>query len=217
MLIVFLIAGRIQSKNGKDSIQFHRIIAESFSDITMTNSTPSSDSNVYCAVVDKGKIALVKIVGRGSFQNSYPLKQFSDHVQATTKPRDFLIDLSQCPTMDSTFMGVLTCISKAQIAAGLEKVTIVNANEHCEKLLTTLGISMIININKGSSEAADRAEKKLAPAETSDVGRVDQIVHILDAHKELASLDEQNEIRFQDVIKYLEQSLKDEQSQENNS
>ncbi len=67
----------------------------------------SQETDVYCAVLDDDDIAVVRVVGRGTFQNSVPVKQLADLLQKGGHPRKFVLDVSQCETLDSTFLGVL--------------------------------------------------------------------------------------------------------------
>jgi len=177
----------------------------------------AAEMNVSCAMLPDEDIAVVRLTGRGNFQNSVPLKRFADHLQAAGRPRQFILDLGNCETMDSTFLGVLASVSIAQAKGGRSKVIIVHANDHVKKLLKTLGIAKLVEIHDSGSrdtqqdeEAIARAEGNMKPAESSPVSRVDQICVTLEAHKTLAKVDHDNELRFQTVIQYLEESLKND-------
>ena len=60
----------------------------------------------------------VRVSGRGSFQNSSPLKDFAKEMLSRGY-KTFVIDLGECPVMDSTFMGTLAGIAlKLQASEG---------------------------------------------------------------------------------------------------
>ena len=163
------------------------------------------------ALLDDEQIAVVRVSGRGNFLNSVPLKKFADHLATEGKPHQFIVDLHDCETLDSTFMGVLASISLRQTRAGRDKLILTNINSHIQRLLRTLGLSNLIVLRDGAGEqdTLRRAETGMEPAEVKPVSHIDQICHTLEAHRTLIKVDEDNEVRFQCVIHYLEKSLKD--------
>ncbi|MCC5874822.1 MAG: hypothetical protein JJU11_01260, partial [Candidatus Sumerlaeia bacterium] len=58
------------------------------------------------------------------------------------------------------------------------------------------------------------AEDQLKPTKPDKISQLEQLQMTLKAHRELIKLDEQNELRFQAVIEYLEKSLEEEQEKE---
>ncbi len=172
------------------------------------------DKSILCAVLDNQRVAIVRVVGRGTFVNSVPLKRFADHLAGHEKPETFIMDLENCETMDSTFMGVLASISIAQERAKRHRVVVANPNEHVVKLLKTLGLMRLLDVHepdkKKDRELISKAENDLKPADSETITHVEQINHTLKAHKTLVPLDEENQARFQSVIHYLEKSLEEE-------
>lgn len=166
--------------------------------------------NLLCAVIDNGEIALVRVIGRGNFSSAVPFKNFASLLQNKGADLKFILDLQQCESMDSTFMGVLAGICITQMKTGRGKVIVVNANDHCKRLLKNLGLTHLLDLRAGNIVEVERAEDQLAPAPAASVNRVEQICTTLEAHKELVRLDQQNEVKFQAVIEYLEKSLQEE-------
>lgn len=178
----------------------------------MEKTSPTSrnpESDLRCAVLDDGMIAVVRVIGRGSFLNSIPFKRFADHLQTKGRPGQFLVDLAQCETMDSTFMGVLASVSIGQTKGGREKLLVANANDHVRRLLKTLGLTHLLCIHDcdRANQAIQRAEGSMQSPDSGEVSRIDQILLTLEAHKTLVRIDDNNELRFQSVIHYLEKSL----------
>jgi anti-anti-sigma factor len=153
-------------------------------------------------------IVIIKVEGRGNFKNSLSLKQLSEQLIKDGKKPRYIIDLKNCISMDSTFMGVLASIGKNQMKMSLGKTIVINLNKQTESLLKTLGLNFILDIKETSlpiSLPSDNnfVEKKAEPLNS----KIEQIIHMLQAHQTLIDLDTQNEARFQDVIIYLQNSL----------
>ncbi|MDK2973588.1 MAG: hypothetical protein PWP23_3343 [Candidatus Sumerlaeota bacterium] len=179
---------------------------------TETTSRDPVATNVQVAVLDDGRTAVVRVAGRGNFMNSVPLKKFADRLARKGHPERFIMDLAECETLDSTFMGVLASISLLQTRNGRNRLVVCNVNPHVQKLLTTLGLSRLMDVNGAANTcAADLARAELAPVEDSEVSHTEQISHTLEAHKTLTRVDGDNAVRFQSVIHYLEKSLEEEQ------
>ena len=80
-------------------------------------------------VLDAGKEFFVRVIGRGTYQNSQPLRQ---HVTAIMQQdcREFYVDLGGCQGMDSTFLGVLAGFGLSLRRSGQNsRLHILNASE----------------------------------------------------------------------------------------
>jgi anti-anti-sigma factor len=92
---------------------------------------------------------VVAIVGRGTFQNSQSLRNFSAEM-IEAGHHDFIIDLNQCAGMDSTFLGVLAGIGlRLQQNSKSGKIHIINANARNAELLQTLGLDHLFHVAAG--------------------------------------------------------------------
>ena len=58
----------------------------------------------------RNRTVCVRVEGRGSFLNSTGLKEFAREM-TNRGYREFVLDLKQCPVMDSTFMGTMAGIA----------------------------------------------------------------------------------------------------------
>ncbi len=176
-----------------------------------TSTEALSDPTIQCATIEQCGVALVRVVGRGTFLNSVPVSQFADYLQNQEERRwRFVVDLSECPTMDSTFMGTLAKITLRQTQQLGTKLAVCNANEHNRRLLKTLGLSHVMDLRQKTPEELKRQPVDLRPAETIPVTRLDRILHMIECHEKLIDLDTENEVRFSNVLKYLRQSLDEE-------
>lgn len=166
--------------------------------------------SLQCAVLDGGEIAVVRVLSRGNFNNSMPLKRFAQLVQSEGKVQRFVVDLQFCESMDSTFMGVLAGIAIAMYQKQKAKLVVFGASDHCKRLLKNLGLLPLVELKDGQMTELERSEGSLKSADSAACTRIEQIYLTLNAHKELCRIDSQNEMRFQAVIEYLEKSLNEE-------
>src|SRR5688500_14835174 len=96
-------------------------------------------STLMVAVADRA--ACVKISGRANFTNSLDLKKVVYELSERGYEK-FVLDLSDCTLMDSTFLGVLAGIG-LKFPAGDGAATIVevyNPNARIKDLLENLGV-----------------------------------------------------------------------------
>lgn len=167
------------------------------------------DSISFAALPDD--IVVVHIVGRGSFHNSMELRRLADVMSEGDKKPQFIIDLEECATMDSTFMGVLASIGLKQLKTTGIKLIVANANDQNVRLLQTLGLSQFMTIRHSQADAPQVSDEDFQCLIREDVTRTDRILHMIEAHKDLCEADPTNNLRFESVLKYLHDSLKHEE------
>ena len=162
-----------------------------------------------------GRVFWMRVEGKGSFQNSLQAKTAFQGIMARGVRR-LVVDLDRCPMMDSTFLGMLTGAAlsvKTATPAPLEDegLSVVNANQRNVQLLTSLGLDNILSLDiDGKMWAAERERACAALqqcAEAQPCQKEVQTMHILDAHKTLSGINAENEVRFHDVIEFLEKEL----------
>jgi anti-sigma B factor antagonist len=149
----------------------------------------------------------VRVAGKGSFQNSPALKEFSKQMLERGF-RNFVVDLQGCSVMDSTFMGTLAGIALRLREFGNGTLLVRNANERNWDLLRNLGLNNLFDVQ---SKAADLTESvvEAAPLDADRVvGRNDQAECMIEAHEALVDADPENLARFKDVLEYLKQDLR---------
>jgi anti-anti-sigma regulatory factor len=164
-------------------------------------STPAS-----ILVGTTNKIVWIKVEGKGSFLNSAGVKEFSKEM-VNRGHREFVVDLRNCPVMDSTFMGTLAMIALRLREIGQGNLHVVNLNERNHDLLTNLGLDQLFSmdacgINEGSSPASRKTLDSIPSADHSS-----QAETMLEAHEALVEVDPDNLTKFKDVLEYLKQDL----------
>lgn len=152
-----------------------------------------------------------QVTGRGTFQVSAGLKQFSQKMMAKGY-RKFIVDLCECELMDSTFMGMLTGIALHLREKGVDGLQVIRANERNAGLLLNLGLDQLFIVRKiGDPETPEiPCKKTLDEAPVVKPEGVDTKTEILEAHQALVQADPANAIRFQDVLECLQKEIDDE-------
>src|SRR5476649_1490093 len=105
-------------------------------------------------VARSADLGFIKVVGRGSFQNSSCLKAFYQQLLKEGVGR-FVVDLDACTYLDSTFLGILLGLGLKLRESGSGLLHILNANPRNLELLRNLGLDRLINIDGGGPAPSD--------------------------------------------------------------
>lgn len=147
----------------------------------------------------------VKVEGKGSFQISPALKEFSRQMMDRGH-RIFVVDLNNCPGMDSTFMGTLAGIALGLRKLGDGSLLVCNVNDRNSHLLRNLGLNKLFEVESKVQEAVAENPVAAAPLDAGrPVDRSDQAACMIEAHEALVDADPENYARFKDVLEYLKQ------------
>jgi anti-anti-sigma regulatory factor len=151
------------------------------------------------------KIVWIKVEGKGSFLNSAGVKEFAKEM-VNRGHRQFIVDLRNCPVMDSTFMGTLAMIALRLREIGQGSLHVANLNERNHDLLTNLGLDQLFSLDPcGVKDGGPALRNSLDPA--PEVDRAAQAETMLEAHEALVEADPENLTKFKDVLEYLKQDL----------
>jgi anti-anti-sigma factor len=156
----------------------------------------------------------VRVAGRGTFQNSQPLRRFAQEM-IKRGYREFVMDLAECRGMDSTFLGVLAGIGLRLAKDGQTgKVHIVNANACNLESLRILGLDRLLDIATAALDPAQHpipAGFHLLPGtdltQLHSLDRDATAEAMLEAHTDLIHVDNRNEQKFRDVTKALRERV----------
>lgn len=149
----------------------------------------------------------VSVSGRANFDYAVPLRKLADKLTAGVWLQ---LDMENCETMDSTFMGVLTMLA-LKLRKNQSKVMVVNAGDNLVKLLRDLGVAKLFNFVTGEQQGAaagncvqfDKENSMLSTAQT-----------VVEAHQTLVEADDANAARFNQVIEFAEQDVERLKNQE---
>lgn len=158
------------------------------------------------------KVALIRVCGRGSFQTGASLKQFG--MSALDEGCSLVIfDMVDCTSMDSTFMGVIAGIALRLKRQSGGTVVAMNLNPKTLCLLTTLGLSRMIEtyaVGVTPESLLEHLSKITTDLSAREAGNRDSeltLETMLTAHEDLVKASPENLPKFQDVIEFLNRDL----------
>ncbi len=156
------------------------------------------------------EIACVKITGRAGCACSPPFRSVMLGLRAKGWRR-FVLDLTACQLMDSTFLGVLAGLGlrfseepDAQPAA--PAITLLNPSERISGLIENLGVAGYFQSVSGASVATGSLQA--LPQEPATADREEIQRTSLEAHQLLIKLNPANAPKFKDVCQFLEEDMK---------
>ena len=154
-------------------------------------------------VADLGKRAVVRISGRANCLSSVPFKQVVNGLIERGR-RAFTLDLSDCQLMDSTFLGVLVGLNRSlgqvESAGGF---SLYQPTEPVRVLLDNLGILELFNTAESLGKAEDAESVEAGGA----VDKTELTRTSLEAHRTLIDVNPENEAKFKEVTRFLEEDL----------
>jgi anti-sigma B factor antagonist len=167
-----------------------------------------SNPSAKLSVLVGRNFACVKIAGRANFMSSPDFKTLLGELNRKGYSH-FIVDLSECVLMDSTFLGVLAGFglkTNPGCATGKCEVELANPNARIFELLENLGVLPLFKITTGAVQLPDDA-KVSAPDPVNPTQ--EQITRTcLEAHKTLMAVNPENAARFKDVTQFLAEDLK---------
>ena len=154
------------------------------------------------------KFVCIKIIGRATFTSSIDFKTLVNELLQKGYTY-FVLDLSECPLMDSTFLGVLTGfglkLGAQSDPASARAIELFNPNPRITELLENLGVLHLFRVKHGRVAVPDCAERTHQPinATREEVTRA-----CLAAHQTLMEINPENVSSFKEVTQFLTEDLK---------
>jgi anti-anti-sigma regulatory factor len=155
------------------------------------------------------QFACIRIIGRANFTSSVDFKTLVNQLRQRGCRR-FVLELSECMLMDSTFLGVLAGFG-LKLGAGNgdptgHPIELLNPTARVTDLLETLGVLHLFKLTRGSLAPAASAQ----PLETipGKPSKADITRACLEAHQTLIDINPANAARFKDVAQFLAEGLK---------
>jgi len=146
----------------------------------------------------------IKVEGKGSFQNSTSLKEFSKEMVARGH-RHFIIDLNACPVMDSTFMGTIAGLALKIRTEGTGEIQVVNLNERNHSLLCNLGLDQLLKVEDSPVAVESAGQTCTLTAAATD--KLSEAKTMLEAHEAVVAAAPENVAKFKDVLEFLRQDI----------
>lgn len=153
-----------------------------------------------------GREVRARVCGRANFASCVDFKSLITAMEARGF-RQFVLDLGDCPIMDSTFVGVLASLGSRMESSGVGGyVELLNANDRILELLDNLGIDDLFRLSRrdlGDMAGCDTVEASPAGHTKAELSRTS-----LEAHTKLMELNPDNVAKFKDVTEFLAGDLK---------
>lgn len=160
-----------------------------------------SSSKIYYAA--NAGIHGLKYVGHIRYTIGASLDKFIKTLFDGPKPEGFMVDLREAESIDSTNLGLLARIANLMKQCGAPKVTLVSTDEDINTLLFSVGFDEVFDIvDETGHIMTDSQELGLEDDTGPEMAQT-----VLDAHRTLMSIGEDNKARFQDVIELFEQQI----------
>ena len=155
------------------------------------------------------KFACVRIIGRANFNSSIDFKTLVSDLRQKGCTY-FVLDLSECALMDSTFLGELAGFGLKMLPSSGESdgraIELVGANPRIAELLENLGVIHLFKLTEGPLSLPNRGEAH--PCESVTTSREEVTRACLEAHQTLMAISPDNVIRFKDVTQFLAENLR---------
>lgn len=151
----------------------------------------------------------IKLEGRANFATSIDFKRLINETHEDGAKR-FVINLSSCQIMDSTFLGMLAGvgrrISSEDLPSAERPIELLNPTERVSDLIDNLGVSDLFHIVH--CEEARPTEYNESYESGEETSKLDMSRNCLEAHQILMDHNPDNVAKFTDVAKYFEAEVK---------
>src|SRR5215471_9408253 len=132
------------------------------------------------------RFACIKIAGRANFTSSIDFKTLINELRQKGYTY-FVLDLSECLLMDSTFLGVLAGFGLKMSAPPGESsgqlIELLNANQRIVELLENLGVLHLFKLTQGGAALPENAEP--VPQKPTAPNKEEVTRACLEAHRTL--------------------------------
>lgn len=112
------------------------------------------------------------------------------------------IDLQNVEYIDSTNLGLIAKMAEFLIVNKKNRLIILSTHKDINEILASMGFDQVCNIVTSPPEEVDYNEISAVNAASREIIKV-----MVDAHKKLIAISEDNQEIFQDVIELMEKDL----------
>jgi anti-sigma B factor antagonist len=156
-----------------------------------------------------GKYACIKIIGKANCNFSPDFKTLFEELWKKGCVY-FVLDLTECLFMDSTFLGILAWSGLKANTAQPDKIErtleLYNPSECISELIENLGVLHLFKVTQGEVVPPQQGEKIeiIPPSPNSESCKRAS----LEAHQLLIEINPANAAKFKDVVAFLTEDLK---------
>jgi anti-sigma B factor antagonist len=163
-----------------------------------------------------GNMACIKIAGRANFTSSLDFKLLVQELSNRSVNR-FVLDLSECVLMDSTFLGVLAGFGLKMnpqrngqeiCQPNGQSIELMDPNPRISELLENLGVLHLFKIVNGPCLELPKDGIGPMTVPGTHATREEITRNCLEAHNTLMAIDPANVSKFKEVAQFLAEDLK---------
>lgn len=158
-----------------------------------------SDGHIYVAEYEG--VYCIRLVGDVRLTLCISFDQFIESMFDDPSMQTIVFDLRKAIAIDSTTLGLMAKISISARQQGLGKPVVVAAGEGIVRLLDSMGFEDIFDITLDDNALVTERGEDL-PQQVSDESQVKSTV--LEAHKILMELNQNNKVRFHELVETLQ-------------
>ena len=145
----------------------------------------------------------LRFVGRIGYVIGPSLESFLKKICTPRKVQGFLVDLRETESIDSTSLGLLVRLAKWTEKNGSPRVSLLSTRKDINELLFAIGFDEIFDlVDENAYPVLDEIALQLTETPDEQVART-----VLDAHRSLVALSDENRVRFEEVVNLLELEL----------
>jgi anti-sigma B factor antagonist len=166
----------------------------------MTKTSPT----LCVAVVEH--TAFIKVPGRANYATSIDLKNLVAELRLRGFS-EFVLDLRECMTMDSTFLGVLAglVLRNNQPEPEAPSIELLNPNDRVLDLIENLGVLSMFKVKNEEVPSTLRFE----PTNDQPAPTKEEVTrNCLEAHRTLMQVNPANVPKFKEVTQFMAEDLK---------
>lgn len=155
------------------------------------------------------QFACVRITGRANFASSIDFRTLLTELRQKGY-NYFVLDLSECMLMDSTFLGVLAGfglrMNPAQKPPCGAAIELLNPSPRITEVLENLGVIHLFKLAQGQRVSPDHTGSCVVPQATPTKEEMTRAC--LEAHQTLMQINPENICKFKEVAAFLAEDLK---------
>lgn len=175
-----------------------------------TPAAPQPTANRILAASVDG-CTLVAVVGKATFRLASAFKQATQAARLAGSEM-IVVDMAQCLSMDSTFMGGMASLGFALQKSRDARLAFINVTPSAMGLLKGLGLLRLLKAYPAGSlpegmGVLDALVSSLQPVTAEELGGTELAAFMYDAHETLTRADPANVQKFKDVLAFLKQDL----------
>lgn len=154
-------------------------------------------------------VHVLKFIGEVRLTLGPTISTFLEQLESCDHFHSMVIDLSETETIDSTALGLIAKIGICTREYFDSKTSIVSPREDITRILNSMAMEQVCVVSSDDVVTEAPGLQELPTEITSEEFLRDQV---LDAHKTLMTLGDQNLDKFQDLVEALESEKEHERS-----